>query len=63
MKDAMLQFFEYKHLPDHLQLVSKPFCELAHNIAENLPNNAERYVALRKLMEAKDCAVRSVLYV
>jgi hypothetical protein len=28
-----------------------------------LPANPERTVALRKLLEAKDCAVRAVLYV
>jgi len=29
---------------------------------EHLPRNAERTTALRKLLEAKDCAVRAVLY-
>lgn len=58
----MLQFFEYAHLPDHLKEVSKPFCELANTIVGTLPENAERTVALRKLLEAKDCAVRSKLY-
>ena len=62
MKDKMLQFFEYKHLPANLQEVSKPFCELATHVVETLPMNPERTVALRKLMEAKDCAVRSVLF-
>lgn len=57
----MLQFFVYEHLPERLQEVSKPFCELAHRIVASLPQNAERTVALRKLLEAKDCAVRSLL--
>ncbi len=61
-KDRMLQFFAYEHLPPHLQAVSKPFCELAHKIADELPGNPERTVALRKLLEAKDCAVRALLY-
>lgn len=74
--DPMLQFFQYAHLPPHLQLVSKPFCELAHamvlgdNVPEAgtctfgsaLPRNPERTVALRKLLEAKDCAVRALIY-
>jgi hypothetical protein len=61
-KDRMLQFFQYEHLPPHLQAVSKPFGELAETIVTTLPMNAERTVALRKLLEAKDCAVRASLY-
>ena len=60
-QEFLLQFFEYKHLPPHLQEVSKPFCELANNIVLSFPRNPERTVALRKLLEAKDCAVRCVL--
>lgn len=62
MKDRMLQFFRYEHLPENLQTVSKPFCLLAEQIVINLPSNPERTVALRKLLEAKDCAVRAYLY-
>jgi hypothetical protein len=60
--DRMLQFFVYEHLPDHLQIISLPFCELAEHIVHDLPANPERTVALRKLLEAKDAAVRAVLY-
>lgn len=60
--DRMLQFFEYLHLPQHLQEVSKPFNELAHSICENYPANPERTAGLRKLLEAKDCIVRSRIY-
>lgn len=60
--DRMLQFFEYEHLPENLQAVSKPFCELARQMVETLPSNPERTAALRKLLEAKDCAVRAVLF-
>ena len=58
----MLQFFQYQHLPENLQKVSEPFCELANKVVETLPSNPERTVALRKLLEAKDCAVRALLY-
>jgi len=74
--EPLLQFFAYEHLPPHLQEISKPFCDLAHaivkgdNVPESgtvtigaaLPRNPERTVALRKLLEAKDCAVRAVLF-
>lgn len=57
----VLQFFKYDHLPDHLQKASKPFAELAIQVAERAPENQETTVALRKLLEAKDAAVRAVL--
>jgi hypothetical protein len=61
--DSLLQFFTYAHLRDDLKEVSRPFCELAHELVTTLPRNPERTVALRKLLEAKDCAVRAILYV
>lgn len=62
MRDQLLQFFAYEHLPKHLQEVSRPFGELAQQIVHTLPSNPERTVALRKLLEAKDCAVRALLF-
>lgn len=75
MEEHILQFFEYKHLPEKLAMISRPFCELAHAIVKGdncsesgnvtigppIPRNPERTVALRKLLEAKDCAVRAFL--
>jgi hypothetical protein len=61
-QDRMLQFFTYGHLPTELAVVSKPFCDLAEHIVASLPSNPERTVALRKLLEAKDCAVRALLF-
>lgn len=60
--DRMMQFFAYEHLPPKLAEVSRPFCDLAARICDTLPGNPERTVALRKLLEAKDCAVRAALY-
>jgi len=62
MNSSLIQFFSYEHLPQKLQEVSKPFCELAKQIDRDLPVNPEKTVALRKLLEAKDCAVRSILF-
>jgi hypothetical protein len=59
--EPILQFFSYAHLPVQLQAASKPFSDLAHNIVAATPRNAERSVALRKLLESKDAAVRAVL--
>jgi hypothetical protein len=58
-KEFITQFFEYEHLPVEKQAISKPFGELATFIVETLPRNPERTVALRKLLEAKDAAVRA----
>lgn len=58
-EDVILRYFHYAHLPPFLQAASKPFCDLARHIVETLPRNAERTVALRKLLEAKDAAVRA----
>lgn len=76
MDEPILQFFSYSHLPLHLQAISKPFCDLAHAIVHGdnheksgnvtlggpVQRNAERTVTLRKLLEAKDAAVRAVLF-
>lgn len=61
MSDHILQFFRYSHLPKDLQKVSKPFSDLAHLMRHTLPDGPERDVALRKLLESKDAAVRAAL--
>lgn len=59
--EHIMQFFAYSHLPAHLQAVSKPFGDMAEKIVADLPRNPERTVALRKLLEAKDAAVRALV--
>ena len=61
--DHIVQFFAYGHLPQHLQAISKPFSDLKDSIVADLPRNPERTVALRKLLEAKDAAVRAFIAV
>lgn len=60
--EPILQFFAYEHLPPHLREVSSLFHVLAQRIVSELPRNPERTVALRKLLEAKDAAVRARIY-
>lgn len=55
----IMQHFTYEHLPDYLQVASRPFCELADYVDRHLPDNPEKSVTLRKLLEAKDAAVRA----
>ena len=59
--EHILQYFAFAHLPPHLQDVSRPFAALADDIVANVPRNPERTVALRKLLESKDAAVRAKL--
>jgi len=56
----ILRHFEFGHLPDRLQEVSKPFHALAHDLAGKL-SGPELSAGLRKLLEAKDCMVRAAL--
>ncbi len=66
----ILKYFKYDHLPIHLQDISKPFSDLAYMVAndsidqgndEKMPNAAEVTAGLRKILEAKDCIVRSMI--
>lgn len=60
--EPLLQFFAYDHLLPHLQTIGRSFSLLAGELVATLPRNPERTVALRKLLEAKDCAVRARLF-
>lgn len=59
--EPILRFFKVGHLPEKLARVSRPFCDLALDLVQTLPRSAERTVALRKLLESKDAAVRAAL--
>ena len=61
-EERMLKWFKWDHLPEHLQFTSRPFGELAYVIIGNIDPGPERTVALRKLLEAKDAAVRAKLH-
>ncbi len=56
--DRMLKWFEYDHLPELLREISKKFHDMAHIMCKELLPGPERTVMLRKLLEAKDAAVR-----
>lgn len=57
---SLLGYFSFSHLPVELQAISEPFHKLAHRMAM-LSSGPELTVCLRKLLEAKDCAVRAAL--
>lgn len=59
MSNPIMKYFEYSHLPEKLQEISKPIGTLADQMDDILPDCAEKSAGLRKLLEAKDCFVRS----
>lgn len=61
-EDRMMKWFAYEHLPEHLRETSKAFWHLASLICETIEPGPERTVALRKLLESKDAAVRAKLH-
>ena len=61
MATDTIQFFQYEHLPYHLQEVSRPIGELAKLLENTLPDGPEKTAGMRKLLEAKDCFVRASL--
>lgn len=58
---GLLRFFEYGHLPTHLQTTSRRCAALAEQMATDLPDGPELTTGLRKLLEAKDCFVRAAI--
>lgn len=61
MPNEIMKYFEYAHLPEHLQEISKPFGEMAERFNSAIPDGPEKSAGLRKLLEAKDCMVRAAL--
>ncbi len=59
--ERMGKWFAFEHLPEKLQAVSRPFHDLGVKITQQIEPGPERTVALRKLLEAKDAAVRAVV--
>lgn len=57
----LVRLFRYDHLPQHLQRVSRPFAELVFELLARLPDGSQFLVALQKLLEAKDAAVRQAV--
>lgn len=61
MEERMLKWFVYAHLPEDLQKVSSVYSDAARYTCDLVKAGPERTVALRKLLEAKDAAVRQAL--
>lgn len=60
--ERMLKWFAFDHLPDRLRDVSRIFHAAAVDVIQEVQPGPERTVALRKLLEAKDAAVRAAVH-
>lgn len=56
-----MKFFEWTHLPAHLQPISRSVSNLATEMNLTLNDGEEKEAGMRKLLEAKDCFVRAAL--
>lgn len=60
--EELLKYFAFAHLPEGpMRETSRMFCHLAYMVVRTVPRTAERTVALRKLLEGKDAAVRAAM--
>lgn len=57
---SLLRWFDHHDHPAYLQRVVWPFSELAYQVAQRY-SCPETSAAVRKLLEAKDCAVRAAI--
>lgn len=57
-----IKFFTFTHLKDEKMREISELCSiLAHKMEDMLPENAEKSAGMRKLLEAKDCFVRTII--
>lgn len=56
------RYFDRDHLPKDLQWISEAFRDLAAELSDAMGSDPELETVLRKLLEAKDCATRAVLF-
>lgn len=59
--EEVLRYYEYEHLPEPGRSISARFHKLAHELAAEALDVPQKTVALNKLLEARDAAVRAAL--
>jgi hypothetical protein len=58
-RHAMLRWFAYKHLPEEMHRIATTFDAMAQWMVEVIPASDEATVAMRKLLESRDAAIRA----
>ena len=62
VEEPLIQFFDYDDAPWAIKgLLGEAFLSMATTIIRQCPRNPERTVALRKLLEARECAMRAAV--
>jgi hypothetical protein len=63
MPSPIMKYFAFEHLPkgSAVAAASVAVFELACSMEATIPDSAEKFAGLRKLLEAKDCFVRAAL--
>lgn len=59
-EDRMLKWFKHEHLPTHIKDTAYSFFRLAEIIVNQIKPGPERAVALRKLLESREAAIRAL---
>lgn len=60
-RSPILRWFKSDNLPEHIRGVAEQFEKLAIDLDIALEPGAEKATALRKILEAKDAALRAVI--
>lgn len=58
--ETILKHFRYTHLPKKYHDICAAMYSIADDCVANLPKCAERSAGLRKLLEARDCFMRTL---
>lgn len=61
MTHRTMRWFSYQHEAPELQAISREFYSLAVFICQTTNPGPEQSAAMRKLLEARDCAIRAAL--
>lgn len=59
--NPLIRWFAFDHLKEPQRSISMQFSDFAAALDDILPDGAEKTVCLRKMLEAKDAAVRASL--
>ena len=60
--NTIMRYFQFDHLQGEIQrFIAEQFYSFAHSLESELPDGAEKTVALRRLLESKDAAIRASL--
>jgi hypothetical protein len=60
--EDLMQFFGGNPATERAKEMAQSFRVLAQEIVETVPRNPQRRAALQRLLEARDCVLRALVY-